>query len=60
MHNTVKGYSRSETDRYLFDINFLLGLNELVVVAFPSLARIWGECLTIHSPPALFLKVEIS
>ena len=25
-----------------------------VVVAFSSLARILGECSTIHSPPALF------
>ena len=24
------------------------------VVAFSSLARIFGECSTIHSPPALF------
>ena len=24
------------------------------VVAFSSLARIWGQCSTIHSPPALF------
>ena len=32
------------------------------VVAFSSRARIFGECLTIHSPPALFFfffKVEI-
>ena len=26
----------------------------VVVVVFSSLARIWGECLTIHSPPAFF------
>ena len=26
----------------------------LVVVAFSSLAKIWGECSTIHSPPALY------
>ena len=25
-----------------------------VVVAFSSLARIWGKCSTIHSPPALY------
>ena len=38
-----------------------------VVVAFSSLARIWGKCSTIHSPPALyffsfffFFDVEIS
>ena len=31
-----------------------------VVVAFSSCARILGECLTIYSLPALFLKVEIS
>ena len=32
-----------------------------VVVAFSSHVRIWGECSTIHSPPALFFfKVEIS
>ena len=34
------------------------------VVAFSSHAMIWGECSTIHSPPALFFffffKVEIS
>ena len=30
------------------------------LVAFSSLARIWGECSTIHFPPALFFKVEIS
>ena len=28
-----------------------------VVVAFSSLARIWGDCSTIHSPLALFLCV---
>ena len=38
----------------------------LVVVAFPSLARILGECSAIHSTPALFFlfffvfEVEIS
>ena len=33
----------------------------MVVVAFSSLARSFGECSTIHSPPALFLfEVEIS
>ena len=35
----------------------------VVVVAFSSLARIWGECSTIHSPSAFFFfffKVEIS
>ena len=26
----------------------------ILMVAFSSLARIWGECSTIHSPPALF------
>ena len=26
----------------------------VAMVAFSSLARILGECLTIHSPPALF------
>ena len=26
----------------------------VVVVALLSLARIWGECLTFHSPPAHF------
>ena len=35
-----------------------------LVMAFSSLARILGECSTIHSPPALFFflffKVEIS
>ena len=30
------------------------------LVAFSPLARIWGECLTMHSLPALFFKVEIS
>ena len=42
--------------------------SELFMVAFSSLARIWGECSTIHSLPALFFpfffsfffKVEIS
>ena len=30
------------------------------VGAFSSRAKIWGECSTIHSPPALFfLKMEI-
>ena len=46
----------------------LYGLNKymMVVEAFPSLARILGECSTIHSPPALFsfcfcfFEVEIS
>ena len=34
----------------------------MVVVAFSRLARIWGDCLTIHSLPAFFFffKVEIS
>ena len=32
----------------------LKGTLWLVVVALSSLARIGGECLTIHSPPALF------
>ena len=37
----------------------------VVVVAVSSLARILGECSTIHSPPALlfsffFFKVDIS
>ena len=27
----------------------------IVAVAFSSLARIMGECMTIHSPPAFFL-----
>ena len=40
-------------------------LLRLVVVAFSSSARIWGECSTIHSLPALFVlfcfvEVEIS
>ena len=30
------------------------------MVAFSSFARVLEECLTIHSPPALFFKVEIS
>ena len=29
------------------------------MVAFSSLARIWGECLTIHSLPALWKKKEV-
>ena len=32
----------------------------LVVVAFSSLARILGECSTIHSPPSLFLSFFLS
>ena len=32
----------------------------MVVMAFSSRARIFGECSTIHSLPALFFKVEIS
>ena len=32
----------------------------VVVVDFSSRARVLGECLRIHSPPALFFKVEIS
>ena len=34
----------------------------MVVVAFSSLARVLGECLTIHSPPALlfFLKWRLA
>ena len=31
---------------------------QVVVVAFPC-AVIFGDCSTIHSPPALFLRVEI-
>ena len=30
------------------------GCHRKVVVAFSSLARIWGECLKIHSPSVLF------
>ena len=30
-----------------------LVVNIVVVVAFSSLARIWGECSTIHFLPAL-------
>ena len=29
-------------------------VDQMVVVAFSSRARILGECSTIHSPPALF------
>ena len=42
------------------------GLIVHVVVSFSPRARVWGECSTIHSPPALpppffsFVKVEIS
>ena len=28
--------------------------------SFSSLARIWGECSTIHSPPALFFFFFLS
>ena len=38
----------------------VLHCNHTGVVAFSSLARIWGEYSTIHSPPALFFKVKIS
>ena len=31
----------------------------MVVVAFPSLARILGECSVIHSLPALFVFVFV-
>ena len=33
---------------------FLRVWPSVVVVAFSSHARIWGECSTIHSPPALY------
>ena len=36
----------------LMPVSGMVSLHELV--AFSSLARIWGECLTIHSPPACF------
>ena len=35
-------------------------LISVVVVAFPMLVRILGECSTIHSPPALFFEVQIN
>ena len=45
---------RSITDS--FDRNGMV-----VVVTFSSLARIWGVCSTMHSPPELFFfEVEIS
>ena len=31
----------------------------MVVVAVSSLARIWGECSTVHSPPVLFVVVVV-
>ena len=31
----------------------------VVVVGFSSLARIWGECSTSHSPPAFFVVVVV-
>ena len=34
--------------------------HSLPLLAFTSLARIWGECSTIHSPPALFFVVVFS
>ena len=34
--------------------------NSVVVMAFSSLARMLGECSTIHSMSALLKKVEIS
>ena len=46
-----------------FAVNCPQYLLSPVVVAFSSLARIWGECSTTHSPPALFFPfflVEIS
>ena len=41
--------------RFLF-----IFLQPLVLLAFSSLARILGKCSAIHSPPAVFFKVEIS
>ena len=39
-------------------------IQSVSVVAFSSLASIWGECLAVHSPPVLFssffFEVEIS
>ena len=32
---------------------------EPLCVAFCSCARIWGECSTIHSPPALFFRSRV-
>ena len=46
---------------YLLVLWYTDGRFLVVVVAFSLCARIWGECSTIHSPPALFFsKVEIS
>ena len=36
--------------------NVSRGCAVVVVVALSSLARIWGECSSFHSQPALFLK----
>ena len=36
------------------------GCHDMVVVALSSLARFWGECPTIHSPPALFFLFFLS
>ena len=46
----------------LFKITFSLPfrLISMLVLAFSLLARIWGECSTIHSLPAFFFKAEIS
>ena len=44
-------------------IFYVLGNGLAVVVAFSSLARILGECSTLHSPPALFfffLKLRLA
>ena len=48
-------------DGVCLDTELLLLTRIMVVLSFSLLARIWGECSTIHFPPALFfLKVEIS
>ena len=48
-------YYYSYCNHYYYYLYCCCSVLLLVVVAFSSLARIWGECSTVHSPPVLFL-----
>ena len=42
------------THKHLYSYTWTSNMFLFLVVAFSSLARFWGECSTIHSPPAFF------
>ena len=62
---SLGGYRERETEtkRVIFlarEPSFLCRQIIFKMVAFSSRVRILGDCSIIHSPPALFFKVEMS